>query len=79
VIANHLREAVIFNIMGVFGYPKRAKQPEQSPVEQYLAELAIGQVSDKARQQLEEWDRQQRDSISRSLDELVAQLPEDPE
>lgn len=69
----------MFSIKGVLAHLTRAKQPARSPIEQYLAELATGQVSVKARQQLAEWDRQERDAISRSLDELVAQMSEDSE
>ena len=66
----------MFNITGVLGHLMRAKQPTLSPMRQYLAELATGHVSDRTRRELTEWDKQEREAIRRSMDELAAQMPQ---
>ncbi len=67
----------MFKITGVLGHLMKSKQPARSAMRQYLGELAAGQVSDRTRRELKEWDQQEREAIRRSVDELVAQLEEE--
>ena len=64
----------MFNLTGVFAHLMGSKQPALTPMQQYLAELAAGQVSSRTMRELQEWDQQERDAIRQSLDELVEEL-----
>ncbi len=65
----------MFKITGML---TRFMSAKRNPTEKYLAEIGSGHVSDRTRREFDAWQRDGWEAIQRGLDELVAQLPEDP-